>query len=64
MSFEDNIGHEGNLPLVAYMDFETTAATDNCFNPEQKTITQNKILIESLFRGFLDIPIKKTQSAT
>ena len=32
----DNIGYKGDLPLVAYMDFETTAPTDNCFNPEQE----------------------------
>ena len=24
------------MPFVLYFDFETTAATDNCFDPEQK----------------------------
>ena len=24
------------MPFVLYLDFETTAATDNCFDPEQK----------------------------
>ena len=38
MSFEDNIGYKGDLPLVAYKDYEATAPTDSCFNPEQKRI--------------------------
>ena len=38
MSFEDNIGNKGNLPLIAYIDFETNAPADNCFNPEQKSM--------------------------
>ena len=28
VSFEDNIGNKGDLPLVAYMDFETTAPVE------------------------------------
>ena len=35
-SFEDNIGNKGDLPLVAYMDFETTAMADN-------SLTRSKI---------------------
>ena len=27
---------KGDLPFVLYFDFETTAPTDNCFDPEQK----------------------------
>lgn len=38
VSFEGNIGYKGDLLWVALMDFETTALTDNCFNPEQKRI--------------------------
>ena len=38
VSFEDNIGNKGDFPLVAYMDFETTAPADNCLNPEQKNM--------------------------
>ena len=38
ISFEDNFHAKGNLPFVIYFDFETTAPTDNCFDPEQKTM--------------------------
>ena len=36
ISFEDNFHAKGDLPFVLYFDFETTAPTDNCFDPEQK----------------------------
>ena len=35
MIFDDNIGNKGDLPLVAYMDFETTAPAENFLTPEQ-----------------------------
>ena len=38
VSFEDNIGNKGDLPLVAYMDFETTAPAENFLNPKQNTM--------------------------
>ena len=38
LTFEDNLGYKGDLPKVAYTDFETTAPTDNCFDPEQKSM--------------------------
>ena len=37
ISFEDNFHAKGDLPFVIYFGFETTAPTDNCFDPEQKT---------------------------
>ena len=36
--FQDNFHAKGDLPFVIYFDFETTAPTDNCFDPEQKTM--------------------------
>ena len=36
ITFQDNFDAKGNLPFVMYFDFETTAATDNIFDPEQK----------------------------
>ena len=36
VSFEDKIGSKGNLPPVAYMDFETTAPAEIFLTPEQK----------------------------
>ena len=38
MSFEDNIGNKGDLPLVTHMDFETTATADNYLNPEPRNM--------------------------
>ena len=38
VTFEDNLGYKGDLPAVAYIDFETTAPTDNCFDFEQKSM--------------------------
>ena len=38
VTFEDNLGYKGDWPLVAYIGFETTAATDSCFDPEQKNM--------------------------
>ena len=42
VSFEGNIGNKGNLALVAYMDFETTAPAENFLTPEQ-----NKMFVVS-----------------
>ena len=36
ITFQDNFDAKGDLPFVMYFDFETTAATDNIFDPEQK----------------------------
>ena len=33
---KDNIKYKGDIPLVAYIDFETTAPTDSCLNPGDK----------------------------
>ena len=34
--YQTNIHANGDIPFVIYFDFETTAPTDNCFDPEQK----------------------------
>ena len=47
VTFEGIILYKGDLPLVAYMDFETTAPSDNCFNPEQ-----NKMFLVSYVIAF------------
>ena len=36
ITFEDNFKSKGDMPMAIYFDFETTAPTENCFNPEQK----------------------------
>ena len=36
ISFQDNFNSKDNLPFFLYYDFETTAPTDNIFDPEPK----------------------------
>ena len=34
--YQDNFHAKGDVPFVVYFNFETTAPTDNCLDPEQK----------------------------
>ena len=34
MTFEENLKLKHDIPLTAYIDFETTAPTDNMLDPE------------------------------
>ena len=36
VNFEDNLKYKGDLPMLIYFDYETTAPTDNCLDLEQK----------------------------
>ena len=36
ISYQDNFHAKGDVPFVTYFDFETTAPTNNCLDPEQK----------------------------
>ena len=36
MTFEENLKYNGNIPLVAYIDFETTAPTDQSLDPKNR----------------------------
>ena len=36
ISYQDNFHAKCDVPFVNYFDFETTAPTDNCLDPEQK----------------------------
>ena len=38
VTFEDNLKYEGDLPLTAYIDFETTAPTDSFLDPKDKNM--------------------------
>ena len=38
IAFEDKFHAKADLTFVICFDFETTAPTDNCFDPEQKTM--------------------------
>ena len=35
ISYQDNFHAKGDIPFLIYFDFEITAPTDNCFDPEQ-----------------------------
>ena len=36
LTFEENLKFKHEISLTAYIDFETTAPTDNCLDPENK----------------------------
>ena len=36
LTFEENLKFKRDIPLTAYIDFETTAPTDHCLDPESK----------------------------
>ena len=36
ITFEDDLKYKGDIPLVAYIDFETTAPTDDSLDPQSK----------------------------
>ena len=36
ISYQDNFHAKGDVPFIIYFDFETTAPTNNCLDPEQK----------------------------
>ena len=38
VSYQENFHAKGHVPFVIYFDFETTAPTDNCLDPEQTKI--------------------------
>ena len=44
VTFGDNLGYKGALPVVPCIDFETTAPTDSCFDPEQKKCSLYRML--------------------
>ena len=40
MTFEENLKYKGNIPLVAYINFEATAPTDQqWFDPENRKMS-------------------------
>ena len=38
VTFEENLKYKGDLPMVVYFDYKTTATTNNCLDPEQKEL--------------------------
>ena len=36
LTFEENLRYKCDIPMTAYIDFETTAPTDDCLDPENR----------------------------
>ena len=45
ITYQDNFYAKGDVPFIIYFDFETTAPTDNCLDPEQKTFVVSYVTI-------------------
>ena len=52
--FEENLKYKGDIPLVAYIDFEITTPTDTCLDPENRNLYAVSFVI--VFAFHLDLP--------
>ena len=43
VTFEDDIKYKGDIPLCVFAGFETTAPTDDCLNPENKSMYNHSL---------------------
>ena len=55
ITFEDNFKLKGDIPMALYFDFETTAPTDNCFDPEQKEMFVMSYVLIVAFHPHLNL---------
>ena len=55
VTFEGNLKFKHNIPLTAYIDFETTAPTDDCLDSENKKMTAVSYVIIFAFHPHLTI---------
>ena len=55
MTLEENLKYKGDIPLAAYIDFETTAPTDECLDPENRKMFAVSYVIIFDFYPNLDI---------
>ena len=55
VNFEENLKFKGDIPLTAYIDFETTAPIDECLDPESKKMFVVPYVIVFAFYPELDI---------
>ena len=55
LTFEENLKYKGDIPLVACIDFETTAPTDDCLDPENRKLFAVSCVIIFPFDPDLDI---------
>ena len=55
MTFEDNLKFKRDIPLTAYIDFETTAPTLDCLDPETKKMNAVSYVIIFAFHPHLNL---------
>ena len=55
LTFEENLKYKGDIPLVAYIDFETTEPTDKCLDPENNKMFAVSYVIIFAFHHDLGI---------
>ena len=55
LTLEENLKYKGNVPLIAYIDFETTVQTDECLDPENRKMFALSYVIIFAFHSELDI---------
>ena len=55
LTFEENLKYKGDVPLVAYIDFEMMAQTDECLDPENRKMFAVSCVIIFAFHPELDI---------
>ena len=55
ITFEDNFKWKGYVPMAIYFDFEPTAPTDNCFDPEQKKMFVMSYVLIVAFHPHLNL---------
>ena len=57
LTFEENLKFKRDIPLTAYIDFETTAPTDDCLDPETKKM--NAVSYVIIFAFHLELDLKR-----
>ena len=55
ISYEDNFKSKGDIPFTIYFDFETTAPTENAFDPEQRKMFVASYVIIVAFHPHLEL---------
>ena len=56
LTFEENIKFKRDVPLTTYIDFETTAPTDCCLDPESNKMNVISYVIIIAFHPKLELP--------
>ena len=55
ITFEENLKYKSDIPLTAYIDFETTALTDDCLDSENEKMLAVSYVIIFTFHPELEI---------